>query len=379
MRDRSRSGSSRRGNKPGVWTARCRLGHSGAGALHIAFLEPVAATTNVTINGDVRGPQDGVVPVPLLRLPDAERETGGVAVEVLGAGEIVERQPQALEPPMRPIWAAWFVDASRHRSSRSATRRCPDTMPRALAVRVSRYATQALQVANVDEARYQVLIAEDGKSLVKARYAVRNNHRSLLTVALPTDATLWQASVAGRTVRPGRSTEGALLVPLEKVRAREDLPPFVVEIVYLAPTVVWSDKGSEEVTLPALDLPVSRTGVELHYSPRFRVASTTGAFRVEPYAEPFSPTLTEREAVMSGAEIATAPSASIADKDEGAATMKALVQQYQKTAGGRTVAGVLPVEVPFPEFGTVLFLASELTPEARAPKLLLEYQRERGN
>jgi hypothetical protein len=238
---------------------------------------------------------------------------------------------------------------------------------------------QALQVANVDEARYQVLIAEDGKSLVKARYAVRNNHRGLLTVALPTDATLWLASVAGRPVRPGRSTAGALLVPLEKARAKEDLPPFVVEIVYVAPTLVWTDKGSVEVTLPALDLPVSRTGVELHYSPRFRVASTAGAFRVEPYAGPFSPTLMESEAAMSGMEATTAPPPPPADKDEGAAAMKTLVMQYQRAAGGRTVAGVLPVQVPFPEYGSVLFLASELTPEAHAPKMLLEYQRERGN
>jgi hypothetical protein len=35
--------------------------------------------------------------------------------------------------------------------------------------------------------------------------------------------------------------------------------------------------------------------------------------------------------------------------------------------------------VPFPDFGAVIFLASELTPETRAPKLSLEYQRERGN
>ena len=149
-------------------------------------------------------------------------------------------------------------------------------------------------------------------------------------MALPTDATLWLASVAGRPVRPGRSTAGALLVPLEKARAREDLPPFVVEIVYVAPTLVWTDKGSEEVTLPALDLPVSRTGVELHYSPRFRVASTTGAFRVEPYAGPFSPTLMESEAAMSGMEATTSPPPPLADKDEGAAAMKTLVMQYQR-------------------------------------------------
>ena len=74
--------------------------------------------------------------------------------------------------------------------------------PRALSVRISRYATQALLVANVDEARYQVLLADDGKALVKARYAVRNNHRGLLSVSLPVGAT-WHASVAHRPFRPG--------------------------------------------------------------------------------------------------------------------------------------------------------------------------------
>ena len=60
--------------------------------------------------------------------------------------------------------------------------------PRTLMLQVSRYQTQAALVANVEEARYQVLVAEDGKMLVRARYAVRNNRRSLLTVRLPSGA-----------------------------------------------------------------------------------------------------------------------------------------------------------------------------------------------
>jgi len=345
------------------------------GGLHVTFLEPVGAATSFTVSGDVRGPHDGVVPVPLVRISQAERETGGVAVEVLGAGEIVERQPLALEPAD----ASDLGSLVRGHESPSLVafryKAVAGRDPRSLAVRVSRYATQAMQVANVDEARYQVLIAEDGKSMVKARYAVRNNHRGLLSVALPQGAALWQASVAGRPVRPGRSSEGALLIPLEKARSREDLPPFVVEMVYVVPSVVWTEKGTEDVTLPALDLPVSRTGVELHYSPRFRVASSsTSAFRVEPYSNPFSPTLNENAPQTELVE-----SQSLSDKDEAGAAMKELVKQYQQAAGGRAVAGILPVQVPFPDFGAVLFLASELTPEARAPRLSLEYQRERGN
>jgi hypothetical protein len=95
------------------------------GGLHVTFLEPVGAATSFTVSGDVRGPHDGVVPVPLVRISQAERETGGVAVEVLGAGEIVERQPSPSSPRTHRTWAASCAATSPRRSSRSATRPSP--------------------------------------------------------------------------------------------------------------------------------------------------------------------------------------------------------------------------------------------------------------
>ena len=50
------------------------------------------------ITGEVRAPRDGAVTIPIVRVPSAERETGGVAVDVVGAGEIAEREPRGLEP-----------------------------------------------------------------------------------------------------------------------------------------------------------------------------------------------------------------------------------------------------------------------------------------
>jgi hypothetical protein len=350
-----------------------------AGVVRVSFLEPVAGAATITIGAEVPGPKSGVVAVPLVRLPDAERETGGVAVEVLGAGEIVERQPQAMEPA--DALDLGSIVRGRESPSLVAFRFKPLTGhdARALSVRVSRYATQALVVANVDEARYQVLLTDDGKALVKARYAVRNNHRGLLSVALPSGATLWHTSVAHRPVRPGRSTTGALLVPLEKGRSRDDLPPFAVELVYAAPAAAWADKGTAETVLPALDLPISRTGVELHYSPRFRVTSTSSAFRADVYAEPLSPALRDEENVVAqhvGGNVR--PLEEDGDKDGGAA-LNALVKQFQQASGGRAVNGVLPIDVPFPRFGAVMFLATELTPETHAPVVQLQYQRARRN
>ena len=65
-----------------------------------------------------------------------------------------------------------------------------------------------------------------------------------------------------------------MLLPLEKGRAGVEAPAFTVDIVYLQRTVDWADKGQARIDLPALDLPVSRTVVQLHYSPRFDVKRT---------------------------------------------------------------------------------------------------------
>ena len=65
--------------------------------LKVLFIEPVEKTARFTLNGELRVPRAGKIDVPLLRLPSAERETGGVGIEVLGAGEIKERQPNGLE------------------------------------------------------------------------------------------------------------------------------------------------------------------------------------------------------------------------------------------------------------------------------------------
>src|SRR5262249_24035080 len=60
------------------------------GDLAVTFLEPIEHSTKFVLSCETRLPRDGEIGIPLFRLLDAERETGGVAVEVLGAGEIKE-------------------------------------------------------------------------------------------------------------------------------------------------------------------------------------------------------------------------------------------------------------------------------------------------
>jgi hypothetical protein len=352
------------------------------GALVVTFLEPLDGSGRIVVNGEARTEREGSVTVPLLRLVQAERETGGVAVEVLGAGEIKDRQARGLDPA-DPTDLGEVV-AGRDAPSLVAFRFRPQDgkAPRSLAVQVSRYTPEAVLVTNVEEARYQVLASDEGRSLVRARYAVRNNQRSFLTLTLPPGATLWSASVSGRAIRPGRSAEGALLLPLEKGRAGEEAPVFPVEVVYLEKGTAWQKQGRTRLALPALDLQVSRTGLELHHSTRYRVVAEPGAFRTEPYAEPLSAALTRPPAVVAalGHEKSGAKKDLLQSEEDKqvAGEIQGLVDRYQKEGRANRVAGVLPVQVPFPAYGPSVFLVSELTADASAPAVELAYKRTKG-
>jgi hypothetical protein len=375
------------------------------GALRVRLLDPVATEVSFVIVGETRLPGDGEITVPLLRVPAAERETGGVAVSVLGAGEIEKHQARGLEPA--DVSELAEVVAGRESPSMVAFRLRPmaGADARSLHVAVKRYTPQAVLIANVEEARYRALAAEDGLFLVEARYAIRNNQRSFLKVTLPPRATMWSASVAGRPVRPGVAGGQAVLLALEKGRAGEDAPAFVVQITYLQQVDVWTDKSQARLELPALDLPISRTGVELHHSPRFRVSLQPGTFRIESDPGMFAEALRAdylRGGVVRGfgaglAGGVTAPPAPAAapapplpaapelraarvagvllDEQVRTSGLKQLIDRYRNEGGGRTVTGALPVEVTFPRLGPLVFMASELTAESQAPSIDLAIRR----
>ena len=92
----------------------------------------------------------------------------------------------------------------------------------------------------------------------------------------------------GRPIRPGRGSDGSLLLPLEKTRTGEEAPAFVVEIAYLDRAPSWADKGRTRLSLVAVDLPISKTRLLLHHPPLFRLSAVpglSGSFRVAPYVE----------------------------------------------------------------------------------------------
>jgi hypothetical protein len=343
--------------------------------LQVWFIEPVQNSVRFTLNGELRIPRTGKFDVPLLRLPSVERETGGVAVEVLGAGEIKERQASGLDEAEAADLGQLI--ASRQSPSLIAFRLHPGdgNSNRTLSVTVARYTPQAVLTANIEEAEYDALIAVDGKVLVQSRFAVRNNQRNFLKLSLPPTAVLWSASVAGRPIRPGRGPDGSLLLPLEKSRSGGDAPAFIVEVSYLDRAAAWTDRGRARVSLVAVDLPISKSHLVLHHPPLFRVTPVVGLsgnFRVATYAPPESTALTT----------APAPTASEQQQAEGEisadqAEAKQLVAKVRETKRGTRPARNLPLRVVFPHFGPSIFLVSELTGENQTPTVEFDFQRDR--
>ena len=366
------------------------------GQLAVTFIEPVEQNAKFLISGERPSPRDGEIEIPILRLLNTERDTGGVAAEVLGAGEIKEFKSAGLENADASDLGE--LVANRQSTSLSAFRfRAGDAKStRTLAVNVARYTPQAMLMANVSEARYNVLISSEGKTLVEARYALRNNQRNFLKITLPAGATLWSAALAGKPVRPGQSPDNSILLPLEKSRAGEEAPEFVVEVIYLSHTAAWNDKGDFKFALPALDLPISRTGLLVYHPPLFKVTPEPGSFHIEPYADPTSVALnpSPTNITVSMASPGAAPSASVVmesgerkagdaidgrfDKDDKEkAQTQTLLDNFRATLSGGKATGILPLSVSFPAFGPSVYLVSELTGENQSPSMDLNYSKEK--
>jgi hypothetical protein len=353
------------------------------GELSVTFLEPLEHSVRFVINGETRLPRDGIIDVPILRLLNTERDEGGVAVEILGAGEIKGQKSEGLEDAdatdlgeMVASRQSPALVAFRARSGQAG-------VTRSLSVNVARYDQQAVLMANVEEARYQILMTAAGKELVQARYAIRNNQRNFVKITLPAGAAVWSVLLGGKPVRPGQAPDGSLLLPLEKSRGGEDAAAFAVEILYLAKAAAWSEKGQEKVTLPALDLPISRTGLLFYYPPLFKVTAEAGTFRAQEYENPTSEVLEparadrfsgngmerlgppkEFDRLEQFAKLQAPPPVTDSDEERKKKdATQALLDTFREKSMSGKVTGILPINVAFPAFGPSIFLVSELTSE----------------
>lgn len=131
--------------------------------------------------------------------------------------------------------------------------------PFSIVIDVTRHEELPVLVAAVDSVDYITLQTDEGKSLTKAVYQVRNNVKQFIHLILPKNATLWSAFVAGKPVKPAKDKNGNILIPLEKSQlSGESLTQFPVEIVYLDKISKMGLLGNLKLNLPQTDIPISQ-------------------------------------------------------------------------------------------------------------------------
>ncbi len=228
------------------------------------FLDPVDDRGVVRGAGRKPAARDGDVTVPLVRVPAAERESGGVAVSVLGAGEIEKHQMRGLEPA--DVSELADVIAGRESPSMVAFRLRPigGADPRVAAV-----VGQAVYAAGgADRQRRRGALSRAGRGgrTVAGRSALRRPQQP---------AQLLEGHAAGRRHdlervgrRHGRSGPASRKESRCCSRSRRAAPARTRRRSSCgSPTCSRSTRGSTRararLDLPALDLPISRTGVEL--------------------------------------------------------------------------------------------------------------------
>lgn len=137
----------------------------------------------------------------------------------------------------------------------------------------------------VDVATITVAASDEGRGLMRAHYAVRNDRAAHLRIAPPPGSTLVSARVAGRSVALGRDGE-VLLVPLEKsVETVQGLLAFPVEVGFLFDREAWARRERRSIDLPRVNAPVAVMRSTLVLPPGYADRGDELAGRVGDFAD----------------------------------------------------------------------------------------------
>jgi len=212
--------------------------------------------------------------VPLVSLDGAQRETGEIAVEGVGALELTAREAAgARRMDVREAHAS--LRALAHEPLLAAFRyhRRADEPPKVV-LDVKRFPDAAVLAAVAQKAVVTTLVSSEGRTLTEVSLAIRNHAQKFVRVSLPEGTNVLSAEVAGQAVKPVMGGDG-VRIPLQRVGFRS-AGSYVVSFVYLQAGAPFAKKGSCELGLPPMDLPVNLLEWELFLPDRFKVKDFGG-------------------------------------------------------------------------------------------------------
>jgi hypothetical protein len=211
---------------------------------------------------------------PFLAMIGAQRETGEILVEGVGAMELTPKESGGLR--RIDVREAGALTKSLTRSPLQAAfrynRRQGDTP--GLKLDWKRFPDGQVLSAIAERATVTTLMNAEGRSLTEVTLRVRNHAQPFVKVELPAGAQLLSAEVEGERVKPVLGTDGSR-VPL--LRAGLDTSgAYTVSFVYLSSGDRFAKRGLYGMGLPRLDIPVNILTWEVSLPDRLQVKQFGG-------------------------------------------------------------------------------------------------------
>ena len=221
-----------------------------------------------------RANRETKVEAPLLAFSGAQRETGEVLVEGVGAMELIATESGGLRR-MDVKEAGAITRSLSHFPLQAAfryNRRATDTPKLRLEWR--QFLDADVLSAVAERATVTTLANIEGRVLTEVTLRVRNHSQPFLKVELPAGAQLFSAEIEGQTVKPVQGADGSR-VPL--LRAGLDSSrPYSVSFVYLSSGSRFGKTGNYDMGLPRLDIPVNLLMWEVSLPDRLEVKQFGG-------------------------------------------------------------------------------------------------------
>jgi hypothetical protein len=209
------------------------------------------------------GGETSQLPVPALRPDGVFRTTSTLQLARDGQLDLVPELPGAVvaAPDDLPAWGRDLVEGAPTGSFVGVTGGGKVT--------VYRFTPADSPATIVDVASYTMSVTDEGRVLLRAHYAVRNDRGATLRVTPPPGLLPIGARVGGEVATVAREGE-TWLVPLEKsVETVEGLLSFPVEVLFLGELPGgWSRKGV--LRLPSVDVEVAVARATVHLPPAWK-------------------------------------------------------------------------------------------------------------
>lgn len=209
-------------------------------------------------------PKGATLPIGGVRVLDAERETGTIA---LTAAPGLQLKAQNVQEPLRRIDESELAREDRALILRPVVLAYRYTgHDSVLQLGVARFDQARLLEAVADRTQLTTVLTDAGQMLTQASFMVKNNEKQYQRFRLPAGAEFWSSFVNNDAVKAEKDGDW-LLVPLPRVENRDQA--FAVDLVYAQKMGTLRGMGAQPLQLEAPRTDVPNTYAEWQlYVPR---------------------------------------------------------------------------------------------------------------